>query len=753
MENDPFGFAGKTFDDNLEIKEYVDAGGMAIVYRAWHKGLEKDVALKILKPEHTHKHPELAEKFRKEGAITHRLQDNPHIVRVIDAKTIRAKDSFGGMEHACLVMEWLNGHTLRDEIESRGALSQERIVKLFEQLCNGVAYAHHNNVVHLDLKPGNIMLVPKNELEEMVKILDFGIAKILTPDTLYLTNLIITPEYSAPEQLEHGKVGIWSDIYSLGVILYQMFTGNLPFDGDSVIDIMKKVVNDPPPSPGESNPAITISGVVEAVILRALEKKPEHRYQTVMEFAEALRRAIVIKPGRLSIQCCVKDTVNGISGASVYLNAEKIGETDELGELLLDDLQSGEYVVRIEHIDYQYWSNKVKVNSDGTTSITVGMGRKPLGSLLLVCREARTDAIVSGAVISLNGDQIGKTNESGNFLLKTILAGNHQVRINHPNYPRIDLSVEIESGGFNTQNVQLQPKRFSPANTAAMIGAGAALVAVVGLISWYVIRAAITPANGQPSTSIVSSAMQPSPVVVTKDKRSKATKTGSRRSGRVTASDIQTSAASVNPDSPKVLIENGGRLAKAGRYQDALNAFKRAMKLKPGDSLTMNDLAIVATDLGDSSLRRNEFGIAQQAYGIALQFWNTDAKVHSNLGDTYNGLKQYDRAIKEYTNAISLGMNTADIYCRLGGVYYRTGKYDDARLLYLIAIDIDDQSKQAYMGLGRAYLKLNREDAARKIQRKLQSLDRELARELSEEIENNKKRAVIWRLTKSKPSV
>ncbi len=701
MENDPFGFAGKTFDENLEIKEYVDAGGMAIVYRAWHKGLEKDVALKILKPEHTHKHPELAEKFRKEGVITHSLQDSPHIVRVIDAKTIRAKDLFGGMEHACLVMEWLEGRTLRDEIESKGAMPQERIVKLFEQLCKGAAYAHNNNIVHLDLKPGNVMLVKKNEAEEMVKILDFGLAKILTPDTLYLTSLILTPEYSAPEQLERGKVGIWSDIYSLGVILYQMFTGKVPFDGDSVVDIINQVVNDPPPSPGKSTPAISISPVVEAVILKALEKKPEHRYQTVTEFAEALKKAIVIKPGQLSLRCYEKGTGGGISGASVYLNAEKAGETDELGELLLDDLQPDEYAVRVEHIDYQYWSDKVKVNSDGTTSITTGMERKPFGSLLLVCRESRTDAIVSEAVISLDGDQVGKTNESGNLLLKTILAGKHQIRISHPDYPRVDLSIEIESGGFNTQNILLQPKRSSQAGRVARIGAGIAFAAVVGLISWYVIRAAITSAPSQPSTAPDSSAMRPSPVVVTKDIRSN----------------------SANPDSPKVLIENGERLAKAGRYREALNSFKRALKFKPADPLTMNDLAIVATDLGDSSLRRNELGVAQQAYKIALQFWNNDARIHSELGDAHNSLKQYDRAIEEYTEAINLGMNTADIYCRLGDVYYRTGKYDDARLLYLIAMEIDERYKPAYVGLGQTYLKLNQKDAARKIQQKLQLLD------------------------------
>jgi len=717
MENDPFGFAGKTFDENLEIKEYVDAGGMAIVYRAWHKGLEKDVALKILKPEHTHKHPELAEKFRKEGVITHSLQDSPHIVRVIDAKTIRAEELFGGMEHACLVMEWLEGRTLRDEIESKGVLSQERIVKLFEQLCKGVTYAHNNNVVHLDLKPGNIMLVKKNEAEEMVKILDFGIARVLTPNTLYLTSLIITPEYSAPEQLEQGKVGIWSDVYSLGVILYQMFTGKIPFDGDSVIDIIKQVVNDPPPSPSEINPAITISPVVEAVILKALEKKPEHRYQTVTEFAEALKQAIVTKPGRLSLRCYEKGTVNGISGASVYLNAEKIGETDELGKLLLDDLQPNEYAVRVEHIDYQYWSDKVRVNSDDTTSITTGMERKPFGSLLLVCRESLTDAIVSEAMISLDGAQIGKTNESGNFLLKTILAGKHRVRISHPDYPRVDLSVEIESGGFNTQNVLLQPKRSSRANPAAGIAAVAAVAVVAGLISWYVIKAAITPATSQPSTPPNLSATQSSPVAATKDIKSN----------------------SANPDLPRVFIKNGERLAKAGRYQEALNSFKRALKLKPVDHLTMNDLAIVATDLGDLSLRRNEFTIAQQAYKIALQVWNNDAKIHSKLGDTHSNLKQYDRAIKEYTDAINLGMATADMHCRLGDAYYRAGKYDAARLLYLIAIENDERHKPAYIGLGRTYLKLNRKDAARKIQQKLQSLDRELAKELFQEIENHKK--------------
>ncbi len=736
MENDPFGFAGKTFDENLEIKEYVDAGGMAIVYRAWHKGLEKDVALKILKPEHTHKHPELAEKFRKEGAITHSLQDNPHIVRVIDAKTIRAKDLFGGMEHACLVMEWLEGRTLRDEIESKGSLSQERIVKLFEQLCKGVAYAHNNNIIHLDLKPGNIMLVKKNEAEEMVKILDFGLAKILTPDTLYLTSLILTPEYSAPEQLEQRKVGVRSDIYSLGVILYQMFTGNVPFDGDSVIDIINKVVNDPPPLPSKSNPAITISPAVEAVILKALEKKPEHRYQTVMEFAEVLKKVIATKPGRLSLRCHEKDAVNIISGASVYLNAEKAGETDALGELLLDDLQPDEYAVRVEHIDYQYRSDKVRINPDGATSITVGMERKPLGSLLLVCRESSTDAIVPEAVISLDGAQIGKTNESGNFLLKTILAGKHRVSINHPDYPRLDLRVEIESGGLNTQNVLLQPKRSSQVGAVAGIGAGVAFVVLAGLISWYVIRATIPPAPTL-SSATLNSSPQASPVTVTKDIRSIAAKTDSRKSKP--APDIQTSASSINPDSMKAFIESGERLAKAGRYQAALNAFKKALKFKPGDSLTMNDLAIVTTDLGDLSLRRNEFAIAEEAYKIALQAWNNDAKIHSKLGDAQSSLKQYNRAIKQYTDAINLGMNTVDIYCRLGDAYYRTGKYNDARLVYLIAIEIDERYKQAYTGLGRTYLKLNQKDAARKIQQKLQSLDRELAKELFEEIENYKK--------------
>ncbi|MGH9851286.1 MAG: protein kinase domain-containing protein, partial [Blastocatellia bacterium] len=662
-----------------------------------------------------------------------------HIVRVIDAKTIRAKDSFGGMEHACLVMEWLEGRTLRDEIESQGVLSQERIVKLFEQLCKGVAYAHNNNIIHLDLKPGNIMLVKKNETEEMVKILDFGLAKILTPDTLYLTSLILTPEYSAPEQLEQGKVGIWSDVYSLGVILYQMFTGKIPFDGDSVIDIIKQVVNDPPPPPGKSNSAITISPIVEAVILKALEKRPEHRYQTVMEFAEALKKAIVTKPGWLSLRCYEKGAMSGVSGASVYLNAEKIGETDELGELLLDNLQPDEYAIRIEHIDYQYWSDKVKVSSDGTTSITADMERKPLGSLLLVCRESRTDAIVSEAVISLDGDQIGKTNESGNFLLKTILAGKHRVSVSHPDYPRVDLRVEIESGGLNTQNVLLQPKRSSQASAAARIGAGVTFAALVGLISWYVIRATIPPATTQSSTTLNSSATQASPVVVTKDISSKAAITNPRRSKLAPAPAIRTSASSINPDLPKEFIKNGERLAKDGRYREALNSFKRALKLIPEDPLTMNDLAIVATDLGDSSLRRNEFGIAEQAYKIALQAWNNDAKIHSKLGDAHSSLKQYDRAIKQYTDAINLGMNTVDIYHRLGNAYYRTGKYNDARLVYLIAIEIDERHKQAYIGLGRTYLKLNQKDAARKIQQKLQSLDRELAKELFQEIENHKK--------------
>jgi superkiller protein 3 len=225
--------------------------------------------------------------------------------------------------------------------------------------------------------------------------------------------------------------------------------------------------------------------------------------------------------------------------------------------------------------------------------------------------------------------------------------------------------------------------------------------------------------------------------VVTKNARLNAGSASSR--SPKPAPGIQSSITSVNPDSLKEFIGTGERLARAGRYQEALKAFERVLKLKPKDQLTMNDLAIVTADLGDLSLKRNEFGIAERAYKIALQIWNNDAKIHSKLGDAHSGLKRYDRAIKEYTDAISLGMNTADIYLRLGNACYRAGKYNDARLVYLMAIEIDERHKQAYLGLGRAYLKLNQKDAARKIQQKLQSLDRELAKELSEEIEHHKK--------------
>jgi serine/threonine protein kinase/Flp pilus assembly protein TadD len=707
MQNDPFGFAGKTFDENLEVQEYVDAGGMAIVYRAWHKGLATNVALKILKPEHTHKHPELAEKFRTEGVITHSLQANPHIVRVIDAKTIRANDSFGGMEHACLVMEWLDGRTLREEIESRGPLSRERILKLFEQLCKGIAYAHANNVVHLDLKPGNIMLVRKNETDEMLKILDFGLARMLTPDTLYLTSLILTPEYSAPEQLEQGKVGIWSDIYSLGVILYQMFCGKVPFDGESVVDVINQVVNDPPPPPTQRNPAVPLSPVVEAVILKALEKKPEHRYQTAMEFAEALRKAIASKPGRLSLRCYEKDAMNAISGACVYLNEEKAGETDEGGELLLDGLQPDEYVARIEHIDHQHWTDRVKISSDGTTKLSLGLERKPFGSLLLACRDSRTDAAVSDAVISLDGDHAGRTNESGNYLLKTILSGKHQIRIAHPEYPRVVLEVDIATGGFDTQQVFLQPNRLSQARKKAL-GIGAAVVAAltVAFLSWYFLKTAAIPATSPSFQSTGYSARRPVSEEVTKN----------------------TSPVSVTTNLPKELIEKGEQLAKAGRHREALNSLKKALKLKPEDPFILNGLAIVAANLGDSSFRKNEFTIAEQAYGIALQFWSNDATTHHKLGDTYTGLKRYEKAIQEYTNAINLGRTTAETQGRLGDAYFRAGKYDDARIVYQMAMEMDGTYKPVYQGLERTYLKLNLKEAAQRIQRKLQLLDREPAK-------------------------
>jgi len=296
---------GQTLAEKYLIEQLINRGGMGAVYRGKHVMMDKTVAVKVLRPSLAGDDVIVA-RFSREAKAASRIS-HPHAVSVTD---------FGEAENGVvfLVMEYLDGRTLKDIIRSEGPMPLRRVVEITRQVSGALDAAHKQGVVHRDLKSENIMLSQTNG-GDWAKVLDFGIAKIQQPEgvrdhDLTAPNLVIgTPQYMSPEQCSQtGPIDARSDVYSLGVIIYEMLAGRVPFTGESPTVIMMKQVQDPPPSILDARPDLPAS--VESLIEKALAKQPGDRFRTAGELSEALTNAAgEIGAGASAVVPPVADTV------------------------------------------------------------------------------------------------------------------------------------------------------------------------------------------------------------------------------------------------------------------------------------------------------------------------------------------------------------------------------------------------------------------------------------------------------------
>ncbi|MGG4453507.1 Stk1 family PASTA domain-containing Ser/Thr kinase [Brevibacillus porteri] len=274
---------GQRLGGRYQIESRVGGGGMAIVYKAKDLILNRPVAVKVLRSQFG-TDEDFVNRFRREAQAVASLS-HPNVVGVYDVGQ-------EGDTHY-MVMEYIEGYTLKEVIIQRGALPVEEAVRIAEQICDALDHAHQNQIIHRDIKPHNIMIGKNGR----VKVTDFGIARAVTSATITHTNAMLgSVHYFSPEQARGGITGEKSDIYSLGIVLYEMVTGELPFSGDSPISVALKHLQEPLPEPRQVNPAIPQS--VENVILKALVKDPFLRYASASEMLEDLETCLF--PERLN---------------------------------------------------------------------------------------------------------------------------------------------------------------------------------------------------------------------------------------------------------------------------------------------------------------------------------------------------------------------------------------------------------------------------------------------------------------------
>lgn len=264
--------ADKVLGGRYTVQDKIGIGGMATVYRGLDNVLGRTVAIKTMLPQYA-ADPSFAARFKQEAQAAAALQ-SPYIVGVYDW----GKDN----DTYYIIMEYLRGTDLKSGIRKHGALDCRKVAQIGSQICQALSVAHKHDIIHRDIKPQNIMVQPDGN----IKVMDFGIARAKNSHLTADNSVLGTAHYVSPEQTQGKELGPTSDLYSLGIVMYEAATGKVPFDGDDAIAVALKQVNEQPVPPSQRNPQI--DATLEGIILKCMQKNPADRFQT----ADELRRVL-----------------------------------------------------------------------------------------------------------------------------------------------------------------------------------------------------------------------------------------------------------------------------------------------------------------------------------------------------------------------------------------------------------------------------------------------------------------------------
>jgi serine/threonine-protein kinase len=522
-------------DGRYQLEMRLGQGGMGAVYKARHIFLKTAHAIKVILPDLVGNDPMLTTRFRQEALAAAAIR-HPNVIAVTDYGVVDGRMPF-------LVMEFVSGPSLHDILVNEGALPTGRAVEIMSAVGAGVAAAHKQKIVHRDLKPLNIMLQQDASVSEGLKVLDFGLAKIKSGELLgsfvqaQTTGLMGSPFYMAPEQWSDEEPDSRADIYSLGVMLYQMLTGQVPFKGSGIPSIMKKHLTQKPAPMSEFG--VNVPAAIENVVRHALQKERGKRPATAEIFVEELRAAAASVAAALTatdptqaqesvVAATPVNIVDFGAGAAtisqptatlhihtiparsgVFVNNVPVGATDSAGDLTIRNILQGTHRLMIAREGYAQWDGQV-ICEEGDFHLDIALETLEEGE-----EAGRTTSV---GVVELRNTQFGaagnQTNRSGRATIAGAGGDFTQNALNETvifdNIGKAAAPVTDKREKVVVDFTEPPPaRRFSPALLGALIGA---VLLAGGAFYAFVIR----PANNK---SPVAVNPPPNPVNAKKGKQ------------------------------------------------------------------------------------------------------------------------------------------------------------------------------------------------------------------------------------------
>ena len=637
---DPYRLIGEIFSERYTIDEFIVLGSFGAVYRATDEKLGRIVAVKILKPDLKEDVAEEArELFRREaqaaGALNH-----PHIVAVTDVG-----EDFG---IAYLVMEWLEGRTLEQELRQFRQISLNDTRIILEQITGALTLAHEQNIVHRDIKPSNIHLGKADEI--FVKVLDFGIAKVTTSTANAVASRIAgTFAYMPPEQIEGKIIDARTDVYALGILLFQMLSGKLPFEKKSEDFLIRQQLTAKPPRLTEFNPEI--SSAVSDVIERALAKNPDQRQQSVIELCETFVEAVesdnpaedLFEEVSASEEIVLPEVENGNNQQQEIV--EIVEESSRKAESF--DKPKPDFELQLSNAPANFqiadWNNKSDVFPTSDVKIA---------------NSAHFDSQSASIWNSINKYKIPIF---GGLFVLLILVGWFAVS-SYSNYKSGELAEHLQKGAdyLEQKNYDEALNEFDRAVDANSDSAEA-----------YKGRGDAYHFAGENEKAIAD----------------------------------YTEAISLGLNSAEIYRRRGFDQKSVLNFDKAIADYGEAIKLDTNDGESYAGRC-------QTYLDNRQFDLALTDCNKALELNPEDANAYVSRGNIYLSKNENDLAIADFNESLSLQKENADAYLGRGNAFYNKENYGKALDDFSETIRLDSQNPSAYGLRGLIYQKTNRDDKA-----------------------------------------